>query len=48
MLNKEPSWQFNTKSQVITFLWLDLKLIENLSSHNEREMSEPKDIELAF
>lgn len=29
-------------------MWLDLKLIENLLSYNEHEMSEPKDIELAF
>lgn len=44
----EPPGQFDTKSQVNTFLWLDFKLIENLSSYNEQEMSGPKDTELAF
>lgn len=50
-----PCWTRNSlpdnltpRAKSISSLWLDLKLIENPSSHNEHEMSEPKDIELAF
>ena len=40
ILHQEPSQYL--------LLWLDLKLKENLTSYNEHEMSEPKDIDLVF